>query len=402
MIAKAMQITTATRSHIQRQALITSACGIVVMAFGFLVSPEHFFRAYLVAFNFWLGIALGCLVLLMLQHLTGGAWGMLLRRILEAASRTTLLLFVLSTPLAAGLSQLYVWTHSDVMAQEPELLHKSQYLNTPGFLARAAGYFVVWIAISYLLNRWSAAQDRAGTADSADAQRFRILSAAGLVLYGLTITFASIDWVMSLEPLWYSTIFPPLFAVGQALSGIAFAVLVLKLLSDSAPLAELMEPSRWRDLGNLLLTFIMVWAYLSFSQFLLIWSENLPEEIPWYLYRIRGGWQWIALALVALEFAIPFCLLLSRDVKENPRRIFAVALLVLGMRVVDLFWWVEASFPGSMLFYWLLDLAAIVGMGGIWIWYFVYQLKRQPLLPLGDPYLSEYLPELSPGEAAHG
>ena len=146
----------------------------------------------------------------------------------------------------------------------------------------------------------------------------------------------------------------------------------------------------------------MVWAYLSFSQFLLIWSENMPEESVWYLYRIRGGWQIVALALVVFQFAIPFCLLLSRDVKEQLRRLRFVATLVLGMQAVNLFWWVEAAYPGSMLLYWLLDLAAIVGIGGIWIWTFIWQLNRRPLLPLHDPYLSEYLPEFSAGEAAHG
>jgi hypothetical protein len=190
--------------------------------------------------------------------------------------------------------------------------------------------------------------------------------------------------------------------MGQVLSGIALAVFVLTALANRAPLAQSFRPSRSRDIGNLLLTFVMMWAYLSFSQFLLIWSENLPEEIPWYLYRMRGGWQWIAMAIVALGFAVPFCLLLSRDVKGNRRRLAAVTMLVLFMRAVDLFWWIESSFPRDMLLYWLLDVAAVVGLGGIWIWYFVHQLKRRPLLPRNDPYLVEYLPELSVKEAIHG
>ena len=373
-----------------------------VMVIGWMFRPQHFFRAYLVAFNFWLGIALGCMVLLMLQYLTGGAWGLLLRRILEAASRTLLPLFVLSLPLTAGLAHLYVWTDPALVNETPQLAGKSQYLNVPFFLGRAAGYFTIWIALSLLLNRRSVAQERVSDFDVARARRFRIVSAVGLVLYGLTITFAAIDWIMSLEPLWYSTIFPPLFGTRQVLSAMAFAVVVLSMLARFAPLEKAMQPSRWRDLGNLLLTFVMVWAYLSFSQFLLIWSENLPEETPWYLRRIRSGWQGIALLIVALQFGIPFCLLLSRKVKEHPHRIGAVALLVLVMCAIDVFWWIEAAFPGSMLLYWPLDVAAVVGMGGIWIWCFVFQLKHRPLLPTADPYLPEYLPELAGKEAAHG
>jgi hypothetical protein len=225
------------------------------------------------------------------------------------------------------------------------------------------------------------------------ARRFRLLSAPGLILYGLTITFASIDWVMSLEPNWFSTIYPVLFAVGQALQGMAFAVAMLVLLATRPPLSGVIRPAHRRDLGNLLLMFVMFWAYLSFSQLLLIWAENLPEEIPWYLRRLRDGWQWVALLLILFQFGLPFLLLLSRDVKENPRGLAAVAVLVLGMRFLDVFWWVEAAFAGGMSFYWLLDVAALVGLGGIWVWWFLGQLKQRPLLPLHDPYLPEYLPE---------
>jgi len=251
------------------------------------------------------------------------------------------------------------------------------------------------------MNWLSARQDQPRAKPHNISQRLRIVSAAGLILYGLTATFASIDWMMSLEPLWYSTIFPPLYAAGQLLSGIAFAILVLVLLLDRPPLAVAVDPIRLRDFGNLLLTFVIVWAYLSFSQFLIIWSENLPEETRWYLYRLRGGWQWVALALVLLEFAIPFLLLLSRDVKENPRRLMAVALLVLGMRFVDLLWWVEASFGGDMWLYCLFDVAALVGMGGLWIWWFLGSLARRPLVPVHDPYLPEFLPEFAAAEASH-
>ena len=378
--------------RLQRAALIAGAAGLLVCAGGGVLSPAHFFRAYLTAYNFWLGVALGCLVLLMVQHLTGGAWGILLRRVLEAGTRTLLPLALLFVPLFFGMTHLYEWANPQAVQADEELQRKSGYLNVTGFAVRTVIYFVVWLAIASLLNKWSAQQDQGGHDEDAE-RRFRLLSAPGLALYGGTITFASIDWVMSLEPHWASTIYPVLFAVGQALEGIAFAVVALVLLSEYPPLAEVVRASHRRDLGNLLLTFVMLWAYMGFSQFLLIWAENLPEETPWYLRRLRGGWEWVAVLLLVFQFVLPFVLLLFRDVKENPRRLAGVATLILVMRFVDVLWWVEAAFPGGMSFYWLLDVAALVGLGGIWVWCFLWQLGKRPQLPLHDPYLPMYLPE---------
>jgi len=377
--------------RIQSRAVAVGVAALLLCGLGGIGSPGHFFRAWLVAYNFWLAIPLGCLVLLMLQYLTGGAWGMLLRRVLEAAVRTLPLLAVLFVPLLPGMSWLYRWAGSTELAMEPPFERQRLYLNVPFFVGRAIGYFVIWLLLAYFLNRWSAEQDQAAQPDS--ARRFRLLSGPGLVLYGATITFASIDWVMSLEPRWASTMYPVLFAVGQVLSGLAFASVVLLLLAERPPLAEMVGPTQRRDLGNLLLTFVMMWAYLSFSQFLLIWAANLPEEIPWYLRRTRAGWQWLAVVLVVLQFALPFLLLLSRDIKQNGRALAGVAGLVLALRFLDLFWWIEAAFPDSLPLACLLDVLALVGIGGVWVGYFIRLLNQRPLLPLHDPYRSEYLPE---------
>ncbi|HZZ27647.1 MAG TPA: hypothetical protein VFE46_06525 [Pirellulales bacterium] len=379
---------------VQRRALVVAGGGIIMCAIGAVFWPDHFFRAYLVAWNFWLGIALGSLVLLMTQYLTGGAWGLLLRRIFEAAAGTLPVVAILFLPLVAGLPQLYVWTQSQAVAESPELLHKAQYLNPVAFEIRAAIYLGLWIVLAVVLRHWSNLQDRLGP--SADlSRRCGTLSGPGIVIYGLTITFASVDWVMSLEPRWYSTIYPPLFAAGQLLSGIAFSVAVIMWLAERGALAGALHTQHRRDLGNLVLTFVMLWAYLSFSQFLIIWAENLPEEIPWYLHRIQGGWQWTAMALVLFQFAAPFLLLLSREMKESSQRLAGIALLVLAMRFVDLYWWIEAAYPGGMSFYWVFDLAALAAIGGIWTWCFLWLLKRRPLLPTSDPYLAEYLPEVA-------
>jgi hypothetical protein len=308
------------------------------------------------------------------------------------------LLTVLFLPLLLGLIKpflLYAWVDST----EPDLLEKSWYLNVPFFIGRAAAYFVIWIAVAFFLYSWSVAQDQGHFND----RHFRLLSGPGLVLYGGTITFASIDWVMSLEPTWYSTMYPVIFAVGQILEAMAFSIVVLIMITHgergqlwlryrgvdtprSPPAFEkLLGPTQRRDLGNLLLAFVMMWAYLSFSQFLLIWSENLPEEIPWYLRRTRHGWQWLAILLVVFQFSLPFLLLLSREIKQDPRRLAGVALLVLVMRYLDVFWWIEPAFDDGVSLYVVVDLAALVGLGGIWIWHFLNQLGRLPWLPLHEP-----------------
>jgi hypothetical protein len=375
----------------ERPALVAGSAGLLVCALGAFLSPEHFFRTYLVAYIFWLGIALGCMVIVMVQHLTGGSWGIVLRRFLESASRTLPLFVLFFVPLLLGLRRLYLWSDVAAVADpalRAKLEHKSLYLNVPFFLGRTAFYFAVWLAMAYFLNRWSREQDQTG--DPSLPARFRRLSAPGLVLYGLTITFASIDWVMSLEPEWFSTIFGALFGTGQVLTAFAFAVAGLILLADRPPVADLLSPTVLRDLGSLLLAFVMLWAYMSFSQFLLIWSGNLPEEISWYVRRLQGGWQWVGLSLILFQFALPFLLLLSSDIKRNGRRLAAVAGFVLAMRFVDLFWMIVPAADAAID--WrdvLLALAALVGVGGIWMAVFLWQLGRMPLLPLRDPYLAE-------------
>lgn len=381
--------------RLQRYALAAAAAGAGLFAVLGLVhyfvegdcSPLQFFLSYLVAYNFWLSIPLGCLVLLMVQYLTGGAWGVLLRRVLESGTRTLLPLAVLFLPILAGLFQgdrsLYLWARPPAAlpaALQEELHEKADYLNVPFFIARTVAYFACWLLLVYFLNRWSAAREQA------DEPRLRLLpsrlSGPGLIVYALTITFASVDWVMSLEPTWYSTIYPVLYAVGQILTAFAFAVGVVILLAQRGPLAGVVRPEHLRDLGGLLLAFVLFWAYMAVSQFLLIWVGNLPEEIPWYLRRMRGGWEWLALVLVLLHFALPFLLLLYRDVKENGRALVAVAGGLLVLRFLDVLWWIEPAYPhDGQYLYWLLDVAAVVAVGGVWTWWFLGQLKGRPLLP---------------------
>ena len=375
--------------HSRRRFLLAGIAGLAICAAGAVANPSQFFFSYLLAFMFWLGIALGCLSIVMLHHLSGGAWGLVIRRMLEAGTRTLPLMALLFVPLLFGIPRLYVWARPEVMATDAILREKSLYLNVPFFLIRALFYFAVWAGLAFFLNRWSLEQDR--TADPGLARRLQTFSAGGIVLYVLTITFASFDWVMSLEPHWFSTIFGVLFMGGQALSALAFVIAVSVWLAGRTPFGDVLTPSHFHDLGKLLLTFIMLWAYFSLSQFLITWSGNLAEEIPWYVHRLTTGWQWIGLALVVFHFAIPFTILLSRANKRKARVLGFVALGIIVMRIVDLFWMIGPEIhQHGFRVHWL-DVVAPLAVGGIWLAYFSWQLGTRPLLPVNDPYLSEAL-----------
>ena len=373
----------------QKRSLAVGLIAAVLCVGGALIFPPSFFRAYLSAYIFWVGIPVGCLALLMLHHLVGGRWGFMIQRVLEAAIQTLPLMALLFIPLFFGLPDLYPWARTEVVAADPLLQQKAAYLNIPFFIARTVVYFAVWIVLGRLLVTWSLQQDR--TADDTLTLRLQRLSGPGLVLYGLTVSFAAIDWMMSLEPKWYSTIFGMMFMVSFGLAALALAILATRFLETEKPLAHVASPDRWHDLGNLLLALVMFWAYLSFSQFLLIWSENLAEEIPWYLHRIGGGWEWAAIALILFQFGLPFVLLLSRTTKRNSQILATVAGAILFMHWLDTIWMIAPSFyPAGFHLHWL-DIAAPVGIGGLWLAAFIGYLKARSLLPLHDPRFTELL-----------
>lgn len=367
--------------------LITGGAALLLCVIGAFFTPDQFFRSYLWSYMFYIGVSLGCMALVMLQFLTGGAWGLVIRRLCESAARTLPLLALLFLPIAIGIPRLYEWSHADVVARDEILKHKSLYLNVPFFLIRAGIYFTGWVVFSYFLNKWSLEQDQGRPA----ARRLQLISGPGLVFWGFSVTFMAVDWVLSLDPHWFSTIFGLLFMAGQGLSSLSFLIALVVFLSGRRPFSELITARHLHDLGKLLLAFVMVWAYFSFSQFLIIWSGNLVEEIPWYLQRLRGGWQYVAMALVLGHFALPFALLLSRDLKRNFRLLAGVAVFILIMRLVDLYWLVAPDFlKGSFGLSWM-DFLAPIGLGGVWLAFFTFQLTRRPLLPAGDPHLEEAL-----------
>ncbi len=362
---------------------------LVASLIGAFFTPDAFFRAWLWSYMLFIGITAGCLGLLMLQFLTGGAWGVVIRRICEAATRTLPLLALLFLPIALGIPRIYEWSDAEAVKVDHVLQHKHIYLNTPFFLVRAFLYFAGWGLCAWLINRWSSRQDQA---PSPLAQRkMEKISAPGLVFYGFSVTFMAIDWLMSLNPHWFSTMFGLLFIAAQGLSALSFVIALLILLSARPPLSEIVTPRHLHDLGKLLLTFVMLWAYMSFSQFLIIWAGNLPPEITFYLARLHGGWQYVALALVLLHFALPFALLLSRDLKRDYRLMLRVALLILALRFVDLYWLVVPEYHRGRFFLSWLDLVVPVAIGGLWLAFFAWQLPRRALLPVHDPQLEEAL-----------
>jgi hypothetical protein len=372
---------------IQRKLLIAGGGGMLICALGLILNPAQFVRSYLTTYLLLLGVTLGSLALVMVHQVSGGAWGVVIRRILGAATRTLPVLTALFIPIVFGMRYLYPWTDAAIVAHDEVLQWKRPYLNVPFFLVRAAIYFAVWNGIVFLLNKWSLEQDATG--DPLMAKRMQKLAAGGLLGYGLTITFASFDWVMSLEPRWFSTIYGVLLMGGQGLAAMAFAIVALTWLCRRAPLSELVTPNHFHDLGNLLLAFTMLWAYFGFSQYLIIWSGNLPEEAEWYIHRSAHGWQYIALALVAFHFAVPFLLLLLRVTKRRGETLAKVAALLLVMRYVDLFWLTQPAFYSESLHVHWLDVLLPASLGVLWLGLFVYQLRGRALLPLHDPEFTE-------------
>jgi hypothetical protein len=369
-----------------RRALLgAGVLGLLAAGAGGLVDPVQFFRSYLVAYLFFTGIALGSLGLVSLNHVTGGRWGVVIRRVCESAMRTLPLLVLLFLPVLLGMTHLYEWARPEEVARDALLQHKRPYLNAPFFVVRGCVYFAVWLVVTRYLVRWSREQDDTGDPDV--VRRLQFLGRGALLLYTLTMTFAAVDWAMSLEPHWSSTIYGIMLVGGQVLSAFAFVIPVLVLITDREPLAGLISVEQIHDLGKLMLAFVMLYAYFAFSQFLIIWSGNLPEETPWYLARLRGGWQYVAVAVVLFQFVLPFAILLSRNLKRDARRLAVVALVVLGARLLDLFWLITPAFsPAQFAIHWM-DVAAVIGVGGLWLSVFVWRLRDQPLLPLRDPAL---------------
>lgn len=377
---------------LQRRGLIVGVAGAVIGGLGVVMQPDQFMPSWLIGFLFFFGMTMGCLALLMLQHMTGGQWGLVTRRIYEAGSRLLPIAVLLFLPVAIFAPKLYLWARPDAVRTDEILQHKSLYLNITFFAVRAVVYFAVWLFCMLMLNRWSSQQDASEIAvTEADTRRFRVVSAPGLLLYVILLSLAAVDWIMSLTPHWYSTIYGLILVVGQGLAALSFSVAVLAILVGREPMNGLLKAHHFHDLGKLMLAFVMLWAYLSFSQFLIIWAGNLPEEIPYYLDRLRGGWQYLSLALVAGHFMLPFCLLLSQDLKKRPQLLARVAWFIVAIRLYDLIWLVAPTFNQGRFPITLANIGIPLALGGLWVFLFAGQLRKHALVPVNDPYFKHML-----------
>jgi hypothetical protein len=378
------QIGRAQRSALGLGGVFLLLC--VVLALTGLIDAQRAFQSYLFSYVFWFSIPLGCMALLMMHHLTGGWWGYPIRRLLEAGTRTCLVMAVLFIPILFGIKKLYPWAQWAVdKPTDPSLHFKAMYLTENLFVVRAVIYFAIWLTIVYFLNKWSYEQDRTGNTRLASV--LEAFSGPGLILWGLAVTYSAIDWVMSIEPIWFSTIYGMLFMVIEALAAMAFVIFVLRLLSNSEPVRSIVTASQFNDLGNLMLAFVMLWAYLSFSQFLIIWAGNLKDEIPWYMARAFGGWGALAIFLMIMHFAVPFLLLLQRGVKKRLHVLATLTGMMVVLTLIDVYWLVVPGFSSERNAPHLhaSDLLAVIGIGGIWVGTYIWQLKKMPLLPLHDP-----------------
>jgi len=371
------------------RALLVGGVFALASMVGFLLEPQQAMHSYLVAFMLALGLTLGSMAWLMVWHLTGGSWGVPIRRILEAAIATLPLLVVAWIPVAIGVHLNYAWSQSAVHEAGKAAHQASPWLTTGGFVLRGIAYFLIWGVLAWFLLNWSNEQDN--PPDRAFGTRFRAISGVGLVVYAWTLTFAVVDWVMSLTPDWTSTIYGLIFLVGQGLIALCFVTIVSHWLRAYEPMASLLRPGNFHDYGKLILTFVMLWAYFNFSQWLIIWGTNLPEEAHWFTDRIHGGWGYVAILLIIGEFALPFCLLLSRPLKRNSGKLLWVAVWLVVMRLVDLYWHIEPVFSKGHLHFSWLDAVMPIGLIGLWLAFFFWNLARKPLVVLHDPHLRVFL-----------
>lgn len=386
----------ASVNRVQTGGLIVGGIALVLAIFGAVTSSEKFYHAYLFSYMWVLGLTLGSLGLLMLQHLTGGIWGIVIRRPLEAATRNIWLVLLMFIPVVLGMKYLYSgngvetgWLNSPKTGEGSLTPWQQSYLTTNGYLIRAVVYFVVWLVLVWIFNRWSREQD-VNRSDRSLRRRIKMLAGPGIILYVLAMTFAAIDWVMSTSPHWASTIYGFLFVAGQAISSMALMIAIVVLLAASEPYARLIKKRHLHDLGKLLFAFNMLWAYFAFSQLLIIWSGNQPEEITFYQTRLHSAWGVVAVFVLLFHFAIPFLLLLSRDVKRTASLISKVAIWMIFMRLVDLFWMTKPEFTENAVPSWL-DIVVPIALVGLWLGFFAMNLKKMPLLPLGEPKLAEVI-----------
>jgi hypothetical protein len=375
-----------------RIPVIGVACallGIVACAILGAANPRQFFFSWLVSFLFFLSLALGALFFVLIQYAAQGGWGIVLRRIGETVFTTIPVMAVLFLPVVLGLHHLFEWTHAEAVANDALLRWKAPYLNVPFFLIRAVLFFGIWSFIALLYYRGSRGQDVSG--DPAVSARLRRLAGPAIIVLALTQTFASVDWIMSLTPHWYSTMFGVYFFAGSFVGFIALLSVVASAMRRAGLLDTIISAEHLQDVGKLLFAFMVFWTYIAFSQFFLIWYANLPEETSWYRERLEGSWLTVSVFLMVGHFVAPFFYLMGRAVKRRGSTLAIGGAWLLAMHFVDLYWQVMPTLHPEGLSPSLLDVAAFLAVGGCFLAAAGWLMRRQALVPLRDPRLAESL-----------
>jgi len=371
---------------LQKFALISAVVGLVLCIVGALYQQQSFFQSYLIAYLFWLGISIGALGFLMLHFCAGGGWGFLIRRPLEAASKLFPLLIILGIPLVFGAKNLFVWMDPATLS-DPLIAAKSLYLNTPFFWIRAVVYFVVFLVFAYLGCKWSAEQDE--RCNPQTYHRLNLLGPAGIVFISLSVTFMAYDWVLSLTPHYYSSVFGLIICATNVVTMLALMFVLLHYLAGHIPLLAKIPDNYIRDLGNVMLAATLAWAWFSFSQYIISYSGNISHEAMWYTMRRAGGWRIMGVVVCVLHFGLPFLLLQSSSLKTRTANLAKFGYFILAMRFLNWVWLVRPAFDASVVFY-IADVGAMLFIGGLWLWFFGQQIMKRPLVPLYDPRFLKY------------
>ncbi|MCK5124679.1 MAG: hypothetical protein KAR42_00340 [candidate division Zixibacteria bacterium] len=367
--------------------LIVGIIGLILSCVGWFTDSQQFYFSYLTAFVFWLTIALGGLFFVLLHHLVGAKWSIVIRRFGESIMMVIPLMAILFIPLLFGLHELYLWMNSEVVASDHLLQGKSGYLNLNFFVVRAVLYFVIWTVLAFLLNKYSLQQNQNPSPEQ--IKKFRIISAPGMILFAVTLTFASFDWLMSLDAHWFSTIFGVYIFSGSFLSLLCVVTLVVIRLQSNGVLKEAITKEHYHDLGKLMFAFIIFWGYMAFSQYFLIWYGNIPEETIWFLHRWEGSWKSVSMLIVYGHFVIPFFVLFPQVTKRNKAVMTVMSIWILVMHWVDIYWLVMPTLHHHGYHLSWIDLATFIGIGGLFLHLFWRIFTAHPLVPVGDPNLEQ-------------
>ncbi|MBD3377187.1 hypothetical protein GF406_19310 [candidate division KSB1 bacterium] len=374
---------------LSRISLIIGAVFLALSVIGFFVDKNQFFFSYQVAFTFWLSIGLGGLFLTLLHHVFGATWSIVLRRIMETIMSVLPWMVLFFLPMLLGLHELFHWTHSDAVAHDPLLQQKQPYLNVPFFIIRAVIYFSVWIYLARWFYKKSVDQDK--EYDHKQAHRLRQVAAPAIILFALTLTFAAFDWMMSLDPHWYSTIYGVYYFAGSTLATISILIIFTRTIQAKGGMKNVLNLDHYHDMGKMLFTFVVFWAYIAFSQYFLIWYANIPEETLYYFHRWEGNWKTISLIIVFGKFVIPFLILITRSSKRNLTFLTTISLWLLLMQWLDLYWMIMPTLhPHSTHFSWL-DVTTLLGIGGVFVGLFFNKVQKQEIVPVNDPKLPQSL-----------